>query len=80
VLSSGGAFLLAGALLLTLVNLLVALRWGKRAGPNPWGSRSFEWLTPTLPPKHNFPETPIIGRGPYDYHLEEKADASPAPR
>jgi cytochrome c oxidase subunit 1 len=80
VLSSGGAFLLAGALLLTLVNLLVALWWGKRASANPWGSRSFEWLTPTLPPKHNFAETPIITRSPYDYQLEEKALASPAPR
>jgi len=69
VLSSGGAFLLAGALVLALVNLLVALRWGKLASGNPWGSRSFEWMTPRLPPKENFPVTPEIRRGPYDYHL-----------
>jgi cytochrome c oxidase subunit I len=76
VLSTGGSYLLAGALVLTLVNLLVALRWGKRASSNPWSSRSFERMTPPLPPKHNFPTTPIISRGPYDYHLtDEEAHA-----
>jgi cytochrome c oxidase subunit 1 len=72
VLSTGGAVLLAGALTLTLVNLLVALKWGERAGPNPWGSRSYEWLTPSPPPVHNFPTTPTFSRGPYDYHLTEE--------
>jgi len=73
VLSTGGAWLLAGALFLTLINLLVALRWGKRATRNPWGSRSYEWLTPVMPGKHNFETTPVIGRGPYDYEVEEDA-------
>jgi cytochrome c oxidase subunit 1 len=80
VLSTGGAFLLAGALFVTLLHLLVALRWGARAGRNPWGSRSFEWLAPTLPPKHNFLVTPIFGRGPYDYKLEEEAHVQATPR
>ena len=64
--------MLAGALLLTLVNLLVALRFGQRAGPNPWGSRSFEWEAPSPPPEHNFLAPPIIDRGPYDYQLSEE--------
>jgi cytochrome c oxidase subunit 1 len=72
VLSTGGAWLLAGALVLTLVNLLAALRFGPRASRNPWGSRSYEWLTPTLPPKHNFDQTPVIRRGPYDYDAPEE--------
>ena len=73
VLSTGGAFLLAGALFLTLLNLLVSLRYGARAPGNPWGSRSYEWLTPSMPPKTNFPEdeTLIMRRGPYDYHVAE---------
>ncbi|XXX71939.1 cbb3-type cytochrome c oxidase subunit I [Sorangium sp. So ce134] len=76
VLSTGGAYLLAGALVLALVNLLIALRWGPRAPANPWRSRSYEWETPPLPPAHNFPATPIVERGPYDYHLtEEEAHA-----
>jgi cytochrome c oxidase subunit 1 len=80
VLSTGGAFLLAGALFITLVNLLVALRWGARAGKNPWGSRSYEWETASPPPKHNFHAPPVIDRGPYDYQLsEEEAHARTAP-
>jgi cytochrome c oxidase subunit 1 len=76
VLSTGGAWLLAGALFLTLVNLLVALRWGERASRNPWASRSFEWMTAVVPPKHNFATSPFIGRGPYDYDRpDEEAHA-----
>jgi cytochrome c oxidase subunit 1 len=72
VLSTGGAYLLAGALALTLGNLLVALRWGQPAPPNPWGSRGFEWLTPSPPPKHNFEATPTLAQSPYDYTLSEE--------
>jgi cytochrome c oxidase subunit I len=80
VLSTGGAYLLAGALFITLLNLVVALRYGKRAGGNPWGSRSFEWETPSPPPTHNFLAPPVIDRGPYDYQLsEDEAHARTAP-
>ena len=81
VLSTGGAWLLGGALLLTLVNLAISLRWGKRASANPWHSRSFEWLTAPIPSKHNFHATPHVDRGPYDYDLDqEEADARAATR
>jgi cytochrome c oxidase subunit 1 len=72
VLSTGGAWLLGAALLIALVNLVVALKWGRCAGPNPWGSRSFEWLTASPPSKHNFDVTPVIERTPYDYTLSEE--------
>lgn len=72
VLSTGGAFLLGAALVLALLNLVIALKWGKPAGPNPWGSRGFEWLTSSPPSKHNFEVTPIIERTPYDYNLSEE--------
>ena len=81
VLSSGGAWLLSAALLLALLNLLVALKWGDPAPANPWGSRSFEWLTASPPPKHNFPETPRLDYSPYDYTLtDEEARARAAAR
>ncbi len=69
VLSTGGAFLLGMGVLLTVGNLLVALKMGPRAGKNPWQSMGFEWLTESPPTKHNFEASPVIDRGPYDYHL-----------
>jgi cytochrome c oxidase subunit 1 len=81
VLSTGGAFLLGGAILLALGNLLLSLKWGPRAEANPWASRSFEWLTTSPPPKHNFPSTPSLDFSPYDYTLsEEDAHARAFPR
>jgi cytochrome c oxidase subunit 1 len=71
VLSTGGASILAAGMLLTLTYLIVALVKGPRASHNPWGSRSFEWLTTSPPPKHNFVEQPQMDRGPYDFHLPE---------
>ena len=67
VASSLGAYLLGSALLLTLIYLLVSLRWGKRAPANPWGSRGFEWRTPSPPPVHNFVAPFDPAKGPYDY-------------
>jgi cytochrome c oxidase subunit 1 len=81
VLSTGGAVLLGAAILLTLLNLLVALRTGPRSPANPWGSRTYEWLTSSPPPTHNFSVTPRIDRGPYDYTItEEESRARAAPR
>jgi cytochrome c oxidase subunit 1 len=59
------------------VNLFVALRWGARAGRDPWGSRTLEWRTDSPPPAHNFAETPAAG-DPYGYEPSEERDGSPA--
>jgi cytochrome c oxidase subunit 1 len=82
VLSTGGAYLLGGAVLLTLANLAFAIKWGAPAPANPWDSRSFEWLTPSPPPTENFAVTPRLDYSPYDYTLtkeeaRERAGASP---
>jgi cytochrome c oxidase subunit 1 len=68
VMSTLGAYLLGAALILTLVYLLVSLRWGKPAPDNPWASRSFEWRSPSPPPVHNFvvPLDPTHGTYAYD--------------
>ena len=42
--------------LLPLIYLLWSLRYGKRAGPNPWDATGLEWQTPSPPPPHNFDE------------------------
>jgi cytochrome c oxidase subunit 1 len=70
-MSSAGASILAVGYILPLIYLLISLRRGKPAGPNPWGATGLEWQTPSPPPTHNFPETPVVVRGPYHYHLEK---------
>lgn len=81
VLSTGGAYLLGAALLGSLANLLVALKWGEPAGRNPWGGRTLEWMTDAaMPVKHNFRAPPVVSRGPYEFQLsEEDARATTAP-
>ena len=71
VLSTAGASVLAVGYLLPLIYLLLSLRYGKRAGPNPWRATGLEWQTPSPPPHDNFDETPIVVREPYQYHLEK---------
>lgn len=71
VVSTVGAGILAAALLLVVCHLGWSLFFGRRAGPNPWGSRSFEWRIESPPGPHNFEAMPSFGTGPYDYHLPE---------
>jgi cytochrome c oxidase subunit I len=67
VISTVGSWVLAVGMLITLGYLLWALKSGKRAGNNPWGSASYEWLTRSPPPPHNFDDTPVFATDPYDY-------------
>jgi cytochrome c oxidase subunit 1 len=67
VVSTVGSWALAAGLVFPVVYLTWALFWGPRAPDNPWGSRSFEWRTPSPPPKHNFHTQLDVSIGPYDY-------------
>jgi cytochrome c oxidase subunit 1 len=67
--STIGSWILAVGLFTTAYTLLEALWKGKRAPRNPWGSAGYEWMTETPVPLANFRQTPVITRGPYDYHL-----------
>jgi cytochrome c oxidase subunit 1 len=67
VMSSAGASILAVAYLFPFFYLLWSLRYGKDAGPNPWGAAGLEWTTSSPPPKHNFPEIPIVTQEAYAY-------------
>ena len=67
--STVGSWILATGLFLTAYTLLEALWKGKNAPRNPWGSAGYEWAAETPPVLANFRATPIITRGPYDYHL-----------
>jgi cytochrome c oxidase subunit 1 len=61
----------------TLAYLIVAVFTGPQAPANPWDSRSYEWLTPSPPPKHNFAQEPVFELGPYDYAAPLPGGAHP---
>jgi cytochrome c oxidase subunit 1 len=71
VASTAGATLLGFGFLLSILYLGIALRWGQKCEPNPWGSKGFEWLTASPPPTHNFDEIPTITQMPHDYRTHE---------
>jgi cytochrome c oxidase subunit I len=55
-----GAFVLALGIVLALANVVLSLRSGVRAGHDPWGGTSLEWLAPSPPPLHNFDLLPDV--------------------
>jgi cytochrome c oxidase subunit 1 len=72
--SSFGAFIIGIGILLMIVVFVRSLLGGPKAPPNPWGSAGFEWQTSSPPPLENFSRTPVMTRGPYDYHLATEAE------
>ncbi len=73
VMSSAGASVLAIGYTLPLIYLIWSLKFGRKAGPNPWGAVGLEWITSSPPPKENFHETPVVSWDAYDYPAMLKA-------
>ncbi|MGO9830838.1 MAG: cbb3-type cytochrome c oxidase subunit I [Myxococcaceae bacterium] len=67
VASTAGSSLLAFGFIIVAIYLTFALLYGPVAGPNPWGSRGYEWMTPSPPPTENFDVTPSYEHPPHDY-------------
>ena len=59
-LASIGAAVLGLSVLLFMINVIVALRRPKTAGPNPWGAEGLEWATSSPPPAYNFANIPVV--------------------
>jgi heme/copper-type cytochrome/quinol oxidase subunit 1 len=55
-----GAFVLALGIVLALANVVLSLRGGVAAGPDPWGGTSLEWFALSPPPPHNFDVLPDV--------------------
>ncbi|MFN7963713.1 MAG: cytochrome c oxidase subunit I [Thermoanaerobaculia bacterium] len=72
VLSTAGASVLAIGFLLPGCYLLWSLKYGKVAGPNPWGALGLEWTIPSPPPTENFDGVPVVKGEPYDYQTGEE--------
>jgi len=78
--SSVGAYVIGLGFLIMFYMFMRSLISGPKSPPNPWGSAGYEWATASPPVMHNFHSTPVIERGPYDYHLatdEELFDGFP---
>jgi cytochrome c oxidase subunit 1 len=73
VLSTAGATILAAGYLLPMIYLFWSLKFGRKAGTNPWGAVGLEWTTTSPPPKENFHETPVVTWDAYDYPAFLKA-------
>ncbi|MCL4116659.1 UNVERIFIED_CONTAM: hypothetical protein GTU68_013965 [Idotea baltica] len=61
------AIVMGLAQLLLLGNFFYSIKFGKKAGRNPWGANGLEWMAPSPPGHGNFDVAPICYRGPYEY-------------
>jgi cytochrome c oxidase subunit 1 len=59
-LATVGAFIIALAVLVYIVNVIFTTRRGPIASPDPWDARTLEWSTPSPPPEYNFLEVPMV--------------------
>jgi len=59
-LSTIGAFAVATAVLLFVINGVVSYFRGALATDNPWDASSLEWATSSPPPSYNFEHIPVV--------------------
>jgi len=69
VIISVASWVLGAAQLIFILNFFLSLKYGKKAGTNPWEATTLEWATPTPPPHGNFLTEPVVYRGPYEYSV-----------
>jgi cytochrome c oxidase subunit I len=73
VMSTAGASVLGLGFIIPLIYFLWSLKYGKKAGNNPWGAKGLEWETTSPPPTFNFETTPIVTEEAYAYAKHEEA-------
>jgi cytochrome c oxidase subunit 1 len=76
VMSTAGASILGLGYLLPLGYLLWSLRYGARAGANPWNAAGLEWTTASPPTMHNFEETPVVTEEAYAYPIVPREEVA----
>ncbi len=59
-ISTIGSFILAAGVLVTAVNILISVKKGAIAGPDPWKANTLEWFTESPPPANNFDAIPYV--------------------
>jgi len=74
-MSSAGSSILAIGMIIPLFYFIWSLKYGKVAGPNPWGAVGLEWNIPSPPPTHNFDTIPVVTWEAYEYQPHEEIEA-----
>ena len=69
-----GAYIFAAGVLLMIVNFIVSLKKGERAGPDPWGGDSLEWTMSSPPPPENFTQPVVLLKNPLNAVKDAKED------
>ena len=59
-ISTIGSFLLGIGVMVTVVNVLISMNKGQKAGNDPWKGNTLEWFIPSPPPDNNFDVTPRV--------------------
>jgi cytochrome c oxidase subunit I len=81
IVSTVGAFFMAIAVIILLINIIVTSVKNKKVGNDPWGDgRSLEWAIASPPPFYNFKQLPLVrGLDPYWIEkMEGKKEMTPA--
>jgi cytochrome c oxidase subunit 1 len=71
VMSSLGATVLGLGYLMIPMYLIWSLFRGAAAGANPWLATGLEWKTQSPPLPENFPDSPVVTEGAYEYSKRE---------
>jgi len=58
--STIGSFLLGIGVLISIVNFIISVRNGTKAGNDPWRANTLEWFTQSPPPENNFDVVPRV--------------------
>jgi cytochrome c oxidase subunit 1 len=58
--STIGSWILGIGVLVTVVNVLISVKNGRRAGNDPWKGNTLEWFTQSPPPENNFDVIPRV--------------------
>jgi cytochrome c oxidase subunit 1 len=70
VMSTAGASILGLGYIIPLIYFLWSMKYGPKAGSNPWRATGLEWQTSSPPPTYNFEKTPIVTEEAYSYHTQ----------
>lgn len=59
--STVGAFFMAAATVVLVINIIITTVKNERVGNDPWGDgRTLEWAIPSPPPFYNFKQLPLV--------------------